>query len=179
MIDPDRKNRLASPFMFAFREANRQRDARKPPELADERRTGIRSAAARAAITERALREQVAQDLVALVNTVNLESTLDLDEAEHVRRSILNFGLPDIAHRSIDEQSVNDIKDEIATALVQYEPRLAKGSVLVQRDADVDVAELKVRYTIHADLVCDPVNVPLEFVADVEVDTGKILISRL
>ena len=32
---------------------------------------------------------------------------------------------------------------------------------------------------VRADLLCDPVNVPVEFVADVELDSGKIKINRL
>ena len=32
---------------------------------------------------------------------------------------------------------------------------------------------------VRADLICDPVNVPVEFVADVELDSGKIKINRL
>ena len=34
-------------------------------------------------------------------------------------------------------------------------------------------------WTVRADLFCEPLNVPIEFVADVEVDTGKIMINRL
>ena len=43
-----------------------------------------------------------------------------------MRKSILNFGFPDIAHRSIDEISVNDVSHEIATVLMNYEPRLLR-----------------------------------------------------
>ena len=43
----------------------------------------------------------------------------------------------------------------------------------------IDPAELKIRYLVHADLLCEPLNVPVEFVADVEVTTGKVHISRL
>ena len=37
----------------------------------------------------------------------------------------------------------------------------------------------KVRFLVRADLICEPVNVPVEFVADVELDSGKIAINRL
>jgi len=41
----------------------------------------------------------------------------------------------------------------------------------------VDPVELKIRFIVRADLTCEPVNVPVEFIADV-IDTGKILINR-
>jgi len=90
----------------------------------------------------------------------------------------LNYGFPDIAHRTIDENSVDDLKDEIKAVLTTYEPRLIPGSVKVARDATVDQAALKIRFTVNADLFCDPVNVPVEFIAEVEMDSGKIQISR-
>ena len=92
---------------------------------------------------------------------------------------MLNFGFPDIAHRSIDETSVSDITSEIEAVLVSYEPRLVAGSITVARDTSVDAKQLKIRFIVRADLFCDPVNVPVEFVADVELDSGKIMINGL
>jgi type VI secretion system protein ImpF len=62
---------------------------------------------------------------------------------------------------------------------MNFEPRLAADSIQVTRDVTVDAAELKVRFLVRADLLCEPLNVPVEFVADVEMDSGKILITRL
>ena len=52
------------------------------------------------------------------------------------------------------------------------------GSIQVSRDTSVSADELKVRFVVRADLNCDPLNLPVQFVADLERDTGKILISR-
>ena len=43
----------------------------------------------------------------------------------------------------------------------------------------VDASELQIRFLVRADLKCDPLNVPVEFVADVEVESGKVKIDRL
>jgi type VI secretion system protein ImpF len=71
------------------------------------------------------------------------------------------------------------VKYEIATVLTSHEPRLVRNTVQVTRDTSVDAADLKVRFIVRADLFCEPLNVPIEFVADVEIDTGKITIARL
>ena len=42
----------------------------------------------------------------------------------------------------------------------------------------IDAAELRVRFIVRADLTCDPVHVPVEFVADI-VESGKIIVNRL
>jgi len=177
-----KKERLSPPLMHAFRSAFEARDSKKKLDLRDEsgeRVIANRRTAARTAITEPTLRREVARDLDALMNTIALESTLDLRSSEYVRRSVLNFGFPDITHRSIDEIAVNDVSHEIATVLMHYEPRLVRDTIQVMRDSAIDSADLKVRFIVRADLSCEPLNVPIEFVADVEVDSGKIVINRL
>jgi type VI secretion system protein ImpF len=181
MADVKAKNRLRPPLMFAFREAHRSKDAKVQLDLRDasgERVIAGRRAAPRAAITESKLRQEIATDLEALVNTINFGSSTDLSRFEHVGRSVLNHGFPDIQNRSIDEYRVGNIKSELAEVLVGFEPRLVKQSIVVERDESLDGAELKIRFVVRADLNCDPLNIPVQFVADVELDTGKIAIKN-
>jgi len=108
-----------------------------------------------------------------------MESSEDLEPFEHVRASILNFGLPDITHRSIDELSVESVSDEIRAALTRHEPRLIPASIRVTKDPEINEAELKIRFVVRAELMCVPLNVPVEFVADLELDSGNIVVGRL
>jgi type VI secretion system protein ImpF len=182
MNGPGKKDRLSPPLMSAFRGAFEARDAKKKIDLRDEsggRVIASRRASPRTAITEPVLRREVARDLESLMNTIALESSIDLDEFAHVRRSVLNFGFPDIAHRTIDEYSLSNVKDQLKTMLTSFEPRLLPATIRVGQDTSADAAALKVRFTVHAELFCDPVNVPVEFVAEVEMDSGKVQISRL
>ncbi len=55
---------------------------------------------------------------------------------------------------------------------------LAPGSIAAQRDATVDPAELKLRFLVRAEIRADPLNVPVEFVADLERDTGRIRVAQ-
>jgi type VI secretion system protein ImpF len=114
-----------------------------------------------------------------MMNTIALGSSVDLSRHDRVRKSIVNYGLPDIVHRSIDEARVNDIADEIRTALMQFEPRLLPGSIEVKRDDSIARATLKVRFLVRAVLHNEPTNIPIEFVTDVELDTGKVIAERV
>lgn len=177
-----RNKRLSPPLMFAFRAAHGERDAKKDVDLRDEhgdRVLAARRTASRAAITESGLRKEVLRDLESLLNAVSMDSSEDLAAFPDVRKSILNYGCPDIARRTIDEARLSEIRSELETALIRYEPRLLKDTIAVERDEGVDRVELRIRYTVHADLACNPVNVPVEFFADVECDTGTISVSRL
>jgi type VI secretion system protein ImpF len=168
--------------MFAFRSAHAARDATKKVELRDEAGDRVisgRRSAGRAPITESSLRREVARDLEALMNTVALESAEDLRDFPHVRKSILNFGLPDLVHRSIDEGAVDDIKTELETVLTNFEPRLASDTIHAARDPNISSTELKIRFVVQAELRCEPVDVAVEFVADVDLDSNAIQINRL
>lgn len=176
-----KKMRLRAPLMWAFRSAAATRDATKRVDLRDE--SGERVIAGRrlagpGSISESDLRAEVLRDLAMLLNTVNLGSTQDLADHPAVARSIINYGIPDIARRSIDEYGVRDIVTELETALNHFEPRLAKDTIKVNRDQTIRAEELKIRFQIHCDMIADPLNVPVEFLAEVQVDTGKIVVGR-
>ena len=181
MAGVNSKTRLSPPLMHAFRASHAAKDARKTIELRNEQGDRViagRRLRPRQVITEPVLRQEVSRDLDNLLNSVALESTLDLTDAPHVRKSILNYGIPDIANRTIDEVGVDHIPEEIREALINFEPRLEAASVRVVRDTSIDPVELKVRFIVRADLTCDPVHVPVEFVAEI-IDTGKIVVNRL
>lgn len=177
----DSKTRLSPPLMYVFRATHEARDARQNMAIRDpagERVLAGRRLRARQVITEPMLRQEVSRDLHALLNTIGLESSVDMTDAPYARKSILNFGIPDVAHRTIDDIGVDDICEEIRAALAHFEPRLAAASLHVERDKSADSAELKIRFIVRANLTCHPVHVPVEFVAEV-IDDGKIVINRL
>jgi type VI secretion system protein ImpF len=167
--------------MRAFRAAHEAKDAASTIDLrsADgDRIVAGRRLRPRQVITEKVLRQEVTRDLDALLNTVALESTIEMEDAPFARKSILNFGLPDISILTIDTAEIKRIPDEIREAVVNFEPRLAAASLQIERDLTLDPAELKVRFLVRADLTCYPVQVPVEFVADI-VESGKVVINRL
>ena len=182
MVKSTKNDRMAPPLMHAFREAFRHKDARKQLDLRDdtgERVIASRRVSARGWISEAALRNDLAEDLTRLLNTVNLDSALDLEDYAYVARSILNYGLLDITAYSIDENAVGDITAELRQSLVDYEPRLIASSIEVARDTSLDSSAQKVRFSVNAEMHATPVDIPVEFVAELELESGKMRISRL
>ena len=178
----NKNDRLAPPLMYAFRAAHDKRDAKQQIDLRDdagERVIAARRVTMRSPISESGLRREVTSDLLDLLNTTNLDAAIDLSDAPEVRRSILNFGFPDLTWRTIDENRLTEIAEEIQVALSYFEPRLDKGSIKAWRDTNVAAEDLKLRFLVKADLRTQPVSVPVEFVAEVELDSGKIKIDRL
>ena len=84
MRTPDKKERLQIPLMFAFRDAFEQRDATKKEDVRvdGERVVADRSLLRRRGTEEALLKRDLAIDLGALVDTINLASATDLDGLE-------------------------------------------------------------------------------------------------
>jgi type VI secretion system protein ImpF len=181
LADLTQKTHVSPPLMHAFRAAHEAKDATTKIDLRTsdgDRVIAGRRLRPRQVITERVLRREVARDLDALLNTVALESTVEMMDAAYARKSVLNFGLPDISTLTIDSRELKRVPEEIRTALVNFEPRLASASLHIERDLTVDSAELRIRFLVRADLTCYPVQVPVEFVADI-IESGKIVVNRL
>jgi type VI secretion system protein ImpF len=181
MSEGRKQTRLGLPIMFAFRDAHEAKDAKvagASRNKAADGRVVVSRASLRASITEPQLRAELARDLDALLNTTNLASAIDLTEHEEVRRSIVNFGIPDVVNRTIDENRANEIVDEIREAVIAFEPRILKDSIKVKRDDSIDPATLSIRFMVSGEMACNPVAVPVEFVADLEVGMGKLGIRK-
>ncbi|GJD47764.1 hypothetical protein OPKNFCMD_0474 [Methylobacterium crusticola] len=170
--------RVRTPFTEAFRQAFEDRDPGTSSAAREGRAVSGRRSVVHGSMSENDLQRLVTHDLGVLMNTVNFAAGTDISAHPHIRTSVLNYGFPDMVHRSIDEVSVNDIGDEIETALAAFEPRLVPGSVGVIRDTRVSPDQLRIRFIVSAELDCEPLNVPVRFVADLERDTGKIVIQR-
>jgi type VI secretion system protein ImpF len=168
--------------MLAFRSSAGRNVAElsKPtPEAGSTRALTERRFAVKLAATEQLVRAEVRNDLSMLVNTVALESTVDLDDLPHVRDSILNYGVPDIVSRTLVDGDVERVGQELRAALRIFEPRLVADTIVVARDPAADAVALSLRFIVRGDLMCNPVNVPVEFLADVEFEGQKISIKRL
>lgn len=176
---------LRAPLMYAFRAAADARDAKKEVDLrtdegervlASRRSTNL----GRRVLSDSALKTLLAEDLEALLNTINLDSSDPelIEGLPSVRKSILNYGLKDMADKTVDESDrIDGIKDDLLAALRSYEPRLLYETMQVERDEENE-EDLTIRFVVNSDMRADPVPTSVEFVTEVELDTGDIKINQ-
>lgn len=173
--------RLLPPLHHIFKDSHRAGDAKKPLDLRDEAGNRViagRRGMGRHPVDEAVLRDEVSGNLAVLLNTVHLAATEDLSSVPEVARSILNFGMPDLASFTIDDTRVNDIAGEIRTAMMAYEPRIDPDSIKAVRDHDADSAALELRFVVYAELFAEPLNIPVEYIAEVDTELAKFRIER-
>jgi type VI secretion system protein ImpF len=169
-----------APLMSAFREAFETHDAKQTSvKVVDGERVIEGRSSRQRRGDEAALKRDLSVDLVSLLNTINLGSVVDLHELDYVGKSVLNYGLPDIAHLTSEDIGVDDIRDQLIDALRTYEPRIISDSLRVQKDVHYNDVEHRVRFAVSCEMHCAPVDVAVDFVAELEVSSGKVSLTRL
>jgi type VI secretion system protein ImpF len=174
------QDRLQIPLMFAFRDAFKMKDAAKQEDVRvdGERVISERSSIRRRGAEEALLKADLALDLSHLVDTIDLESSVDLDGFDYVRKSVLNFGLYDLNHLIMAGDTASEVMDYLKRAMLQHEPRLSPDTMVFSKGQVDDEVNQRVRFQVHADLICKPLDIPIEFLAEVDTASGKILVSR-
>ncbi len=178
----ERRKPLQVPLMYAFRDAFRSKDAKKEEQNFDaggERIVSERGSARRRGANENQLKRNLEIDLSNLMNTVDLGSCLDIEDHAFVQRSVLNYGLRDLSHLTSDEVRSLDIVRGLKEALLNHEPRLIGDTLNVKLRPGFDDIEQKIAFDVTAEMACRPVDIPLEFVAEIDVGSGKVKLSNV
>jgi len=169
------------PLMLAFRDAFQAGDATKRLEerVGGERVLSARGSLKRRGADEAVLKRDLAIDLMSLVNTIDLGSAIDLSDLGSVKRSVLNYGLPDLSALTSLESDVDNVGDYLKQALLAHEPRLRPESIHVEKASEVSDETHRVSFSVSAEMACSPLDLQTEFVAEVDVSSGSLRLTRL
>lgn len=180
MRKPKDSAQYQAPLMAAFREAFEARDAKdNPVRIVDGERVVEGRGSRQRRGDEVALRRDLSVDLVALLNTINFESTVEIDKLGYVRSSILNYGLPDISHLTSEDVGVDEIRDRILRALKEFEPRIISDTIVVDKTVRISEVDKRVQFSVSCEMFCTPVDIAVDFVAELELSSGKVNLTRL
>ncbi|MDO5705200.1 MAG: GPW/gp25 family protein [Paracoccus sp. (in: a-proteobacteria)] len=168
-------------LMHVFRDSARRHDARDPDHrmTEGERDLTLRSQKRREGVSEAAQRQDLALDLASLMNTIRLDVAMPLDDTPRVRDSVVNHGFQDMDSLWRNSRNPADMAQAIRLALLRNEPRLRAASVDVQvRDIPTG-PEQRVTFEIMAEMIANPTDIPLLFLAEVDPTAGKIAMTRM
>ncbi|GGC32206.1 hypothetical protein GCM10011371_19560 [Novosphingobium marinum] len=126
---------------------------------------------------ESALRSTVRRELGWLLNTTNLESSIDLDPYPQVKTSVLNYGVPDMAGKAISNRLVLKRARDIRQAILAFEQRVEKSSLEVEPLAEVE-RENSITFVIQADVRSAVRAIPVKIRTDLEVDTASMTVRE-
>ena len=126
------------------------------------------------------LRECVRRDLTWLFNTSNLASVESLQHWPDVQRSVVNFGMPDLAGRTASSVDVRALEQLLTRVIWDFEPRLLKSSVKVTVVADEkEMNHNAMSFDIEAELWAQPLPLRLFFRTQIDLENGGVNVSDL
>ena len=136
---------------------------------------GMLESSERRVVSMRRLRECVLRDLTALLNALNLETSVGLERYPRVQRSVLNYGMRALAGLSAVAVDPVQTAAGIAEAIRRFEPRLRKVQVAPEARAGQEGQQLSFR--IDAELWGQPAPQQLVLSTRIETDTGNVTVS--
>lgn len=126
---------------------------------------------------EGAMRATIRRDLAWLLNTTNLGAIYDLSAYPHVRTSVLNYGVPDLAGKSLHRRTILHRAREIRDAVRAFEPRLDPDSLSVEPAGGSEGGNT-VAFMIHADILSASKVAPVRFRTELDADTASVAVSE-
>ncbi len=131
------------------------------------------------------LREAVRRDIEALFNVERYESGLQLTDLErkgfetpqemiaafpHVRRSVINYGVPSFSGRSVSDFDLAALAKELREVIAVFEPRLKRDTIRV-KVAQGDRTGMRIE--VDAMLMLSPVAERLRLSTMIDLDNGR------
>lgn len=126
------------------------------------------------------LRECVLRDLTWLFNSLGLEASLDLEPFPCVSTSVLNFGMPSFAGRTISSIDPMQAAEQLRRAVELFEPRLRAVRVRPTQpahEAKRDTGAV-LEFTIDAELWGQPVAQHMEITTRIDTTNGNVTVLQ-
>lgn len=130
-------------------------------------------------IDVRQLREIIQRDLSWLLNTANSGKMIDAERYPNVAKSVLNFGISEVAGDYSTAERAEKIRKSITNSIQLYEPRIHPGSIDVRLRLGQETKTTVVTFDIHADMWAQPMPMELYLRSEVDVTTGQLALERI
>jgi len=126
------------------------------------------------------LRAAVLRDLEYLLNTTNLESTIDLSAFPEIRNSVINYGLPSTAGVTPNDVDRDELVKIITDRIETFEPRILKNTLKVVTVDDLDSAgQGSVVFEVEGTLWGNPMPESLYFRTELDLELGEVSVVEV
>lgn len=130
-------------------------------------------------LSMRRLRESVLRDLGWLLNASRLDTLQDLSEYPFVARSVLNYGIPDIAGLTASGLDVASLARAVREAILDYEPRILRHTLKVTaRTLPEQMSHNALSFDIEGELWAQPVPLRIYLKTELDLEIGEVKVSE-
>lgn len=132
------------------------------------------------------LRESALRDLSWLFNTTQLSATQDLSGYPESAKSVLNYGLPDLAGRTLSGIDIPRFEALLKQAILDFEPRLLRNTVSVKlyisnddSKRDKNYRHNEMSFNVEAELWSQPIPLQLYLRTELDLENGDFNVREL
>jgi type VI secretion system protein ImpF len=126
------------------------------------------------------LRESALRDLAWLLNTTQLAAVQDLSAFPNVTRSVVNYGLPDLAGRTLSGIDIPRLEGLLKQAIWDFEPRLLRNTVDVRLIVNQDeMSTNAMSFVVEAELWSQPIPLQLYLRTEIDLEDGDVTVKEL
>lgn len=126
------------------------------------------------------LRDCVRRDLAWLFNTTHLQALQSMDDYPLAAHSVINYGMPDMAGRTISTINPVVLEQTIRRAITDFEPRLVARTLRVKLVVDdKQMNHNAMSFDIEAELWAQPLPLRLFLRTAIDLESGTIDVRDL
>ncbi|MEO3433947.1 type VI secretion system baseplate subunit TssE [Inquilinus sp. CAU 1745] len=147
--------------------------------LADDEPGVTQESRDRRVLSVQRLREVVLRDLTWLLNAVNLTAVNDLEDYPEVERSVLNYGLPDMAGHTVSGVDLIELEQLLRRAIIEFEPRILRDTLSVKLlFNESEMNHNAMTFEIQGDLWAQPVPLHMYLRTELDLEIGTVKVSE-
>ncbi|HEY6881983.1 MAG TPA: type VI secretion system baseplate subunit TssE [Polyangiales bacterium] len=130
------------------------------------------------AISDAQLRELVRRDLAWLFNTTCLGALQDLRAWPEADSSVVNYGIPDLAGRTLSSIEASNMEKLLRDAIWNFEPRLLRHTVQLKVVVDKErFGQNALVFDIDAELWAQPLPISMCLRTEIDLENGAVVVN--
>ena len=138
-----------------------------------------RESVAQQVLSHQQYRAAVIRDLSWLLNSVSMVSVLDLEAYPEIRRSVLNYGMPDISGHTSASIDTDRLQKAIKKIIYRFEPRIIQNTLEVRVISDPDqMAHNSLVFEIDGVVFGQPMPFPVRLRSELDLECCEFSISE-
>lgn len=147
--------------------------------LADDEPGVTQESRDRRVLSVQRLREVVLRDLTWLLNAVNLTAVDDLEDYPEIERSVLNYGLPDMAGHTVSGVDLMELEQLLRRAIIEFEPRILRDTLSIKLlFNESEMNHNAMTFEIQGDLWAQPVPLHMYLRTELDLEIGTVKVSE-
>ena len=130
-------------------------------------------------MSQRNFKEAVIRDLGWLLNSTALDVCVDLEAYPRVKRSVLNFGLPDLSGRSSSNIDVKSLETSLRRTIRNYEPRIIRNTLRVKvHSENAEMSHNSLVFEIEGAIFGQPAPFQVVLKSELDLECGEFKIKE-